>query len=123
MSDRCVSYVWFGSTSDTRIVPVRDERGRVDGWAYETTFCPPAQPEATMTRYMCCEVCERNPTCGVDCGSCDATEQDEPAPKLHDVDWNGCFRGTDEDPRECGWCNVCGREVYDGDGPDHRVSP
>jgi hypothetical protein len=24
-----------------------------------------------MTKFSCCEVCDRNPTCGTDCGSCD----------------------------------------------------
>lgn len=24
-----------------------------------------------MTRFYCCEICDRNPTCGVDCGSCE----------------------------------------------------
>ncbi len=24
--------------------------------------------------FSCCEVCDRNPTCGVDCGSCEGTE-------------------------------------------------
>lgn len=38
----------------------------------------------------------------------------------HDVQWNGCFRGTNEDPRECGWCETCGQEVYDNDGHGHR---
>ena len=39
----------------------------------------------------------------------------------HDVEWYGVFRGTDDDPRECGWCSECG-EVYDGDERGHRVS-
>ncbi len=38
----------------------------------------------------------------------------------HDVQWHGVFRGTDEDPRETGWCEMCGREVYDGDSDRHR---
>lgn len=24
-------------------------------------------------KFFCCEVCDRNPTCGVDCGSCDVS--------------------------------------------------
>jgi hypothetical protein len=24
-----------------------------------------------MTRFYCCEVCDRNPSCGVGCGSCE----------------------------------------------------
>ena len=41
--------------------------------------------------------------------------------RRHDVDWNGTFRGTEEDPRECGWCSTCEREVYDGEGLEHRT--
>lgn len=29
-----------------------------------------------MTRSFCCEVCDRNPTCGNDCGSCDESRED-----------------------------------------------
>jgi hypothetical protein len=42
---------------------------------------------------------------------------------LHVVQWTGDFRGTEEDPREVGWCENCGREVYDNDGSGHRVAP
>lgn len=28
------------------------------------------------SRFSCCEVCDRNPTCGVDCGSCEGTPED-----------------------------------------------
>jgi hypothetical protein len=38
----------------------------------------------------------------------------------HVVQWNGCFRGSIEDPRECGWCETCDRDVYDGEGDAHR---
>jgi hypothetical protein len=34
----------------------------------------------------------------------------------HVVEWRGVFRGTDEDPREVGFCETCGREVHDRDG-------
>lgn len=27
-------------------------------------------------RPSCCEVCDRSPTCGVDCGSCDQSRED-----------------------------------------------
>ncbi len=40
----------------------------------------------------------------------------------HDVQWHGDFRGTEDDPRECGWCVTCDREVYDGDG-QHTADP
>lgn len=30
-----------------------------------------------MTRFYCCEVCERNPTCGNDCGSCEGETREE----------------------------------------------
>lgn len=39
--------------------------------------------------------------------------------EAHVVHWSGTYRGTDEDPRETGWCDWCGREVYDGDGQGH----
>lgn len=39
----------------------------------------------------------------------------------HDVDWFGIFRGTEEDPREMGWCPTCNREVYDRDSVNHCV--
>ena len=42
-------------------------------------------------------------------------------PKRHAVDWYGTFRGTEDDPREIGWCIDCGCEVYDGDSPEHEV--
>jgi hypothetical protein len=38
----------------------------------------------------------------------------------HIIDWFGTFRGTDEDPREMGWCATCEREVYDGENANHR---
>jgi hypothetical protein len=41
----------------------------------------------------------------------------------HVVQWSGCFRGTEADPRETGWCETCGREVYDGDSGSHRREP
>ena len=30
-----------------------------------------------VMRFYCCEVCDRNPTCGVDCGSCESPAEDE----------------------------------------------
>ena len=41
--------------------------------------------------------------------------------RSHDVQWYGVFRGTEEDPRECGWCVWCGRDVYDRDSPHHEI--
>jgi hypothetical protein len=38
----------------------------------------------------------------------------------HEVFWHGVFRGTEADPREVGFCETCGQEVYDRDGK-HRV--
>lgn len=29
-----------------------------------------------MTRFSCCEVCDRNPTCGLDCGSCEGPPEE-----------------------------------------------
>ena len=40
----------------------------------------------------------------------------------HDVQWTGVFRGTDQDPRETGWCVACHREVYDGEDSAHRMA-
>lgn len=40
----------------------------------------------------------------------------------HVVQWSGVFRGTLGDMRECGWCESCGREVYDGQDRAHRSS-
>lgn len=41
----------------------------------------------------------------------------------HNVEWYGVFRGTDEDPREVGWCVACEREVYDGEDANHWRTP
>lgn len=30
------------------------------------------------TKFSCCEVCDRNPTCGVDCGSCEGPPEAVP---------------------------------------------
>ena len=40
----------------------------------------------------------------------------------HDVNWYGDFRGTEWDPREVGWCETCGREVYYGDPAGHGAA-
>lgn len=40
----------------------------------------------------------------------------------HPVQWSGVFRGTDSDPRECGWCETCAREVFDGEA-GHTKAP
>jgi hypothetical protein len=42
------------------------------------------------------------------------------AESKHDVYWYGDYRGTEADPREVGWCDTCGREVYDRDEENHR---
>lgn len=59
--------------------------------------------------FSCCEVCDRNPTCGVDCGSCEVEDcpecggygfyslSDDP-----DVEWQ-C--------EECGGTGVAPREA------------
>jgi hypothetical protein len=49
-----------------------------------------------MTRFSCCEICDRNPTCGVDCGSCEPGPPEEMA--------TGCAR-----------CHGMGR-VYTSEG-------
>lgn len=38
----------------------------------------------------------------------------------HTVEWSGCFRGPDNEPRETGWCDLCG-DVYDRDERGHRA--
>ncbi len=37
-------------------------------------------------RFSCCEVCDRNPTCGVDCGSCETKAKDCPCGE-HPTPW------------------------------------
>lgn len=36
-----------------------------------------AKENAAIERFFCCEVCERNPTCRNDCGSCDGPNAQE----------------------------------------------
>jgi hypothetical protein len=35
---------------------------------------------------------------------------------VHQVIWLGVYRGSNNDPREIGYCEKCKREVYDRDG-------
>lgn len=37
----------------------------------------------------------------------------------HNVEWYGTYRGTEDDPRQVGWCGECDDEVYHGDSPEH----
>lgn len=71
---------------------------------------------------QCCKPCLPCPPCAAR-AALDRTGDVKPGDGEHRVQWHGTFRGTEEDPRECGWCETCGREVYDGDGHGHTTRP
>lgn len=57
------------------------------------------------------------------CLSLTTAEQVAMAGGKHAVQWSGCFRGPDHDPRETGWCEQCDREVYWGEDALHGGTP